>query len=90
MPVQDAHPAVTWHRGQPGARYRTECRSRNPFAGELFRGKIGKKREASAERELPDPAALWPAGPYLSVRSGWLCGGVRIRKLPCTVRHVWQ
>lgn len=42
MPVQDAHPAVTWHRGQPGARYRTECRSRNPFAGELSAGRSGR------------------------------------------------
>lgn len=39
MPEQDAHPAVTWHRGQPGAWYRTECRSRNPSAGELSAGR---------------------------------------------------
>lgn len=30
------------HRGQPGAWYRTECRSRNPSAGELSAGRSGR------------------------------------------------
>lgn len=69
MPVQDAHPAVTWHRGQPGARYRTECRSRNPFAGELSAGRSGRSGKplrsgnCRTRRHYGQPDRIFLSGP---------------------------